>query len=165
MSTSTHTNSTHSRSTTSAKTGGQDKLAALDEQISDGVAALVDSEGVAGDAGHRREVPQLQREPAADRAEAPQASRVAGFRSWQSVGRQVRKGERGIAILAPCTYRPKTAEQAEPTAPADQEPAATCSGGAVPAAGGKQVRGFGWCTCSRFTRPRGRRCSRSPRLC
>ncbi len=43
-------------------------------------------------------------------AQAPQATRVAGFRTWQSVGRQVRKGERGIAILAPCTYRPKTAD-------------------------------------------------------
>jgi len=42
MSTSTHTN-TRTSSTTST-TGGQDKLAALHEQISDGVAALVDSQ-------------------------------------------------------------------------------------------------------------------------
>jgi len=75
-------------------------------------------------------------------AQAPQATRVAGFRTWQSVGRQVRKGERGIAILAPCTYRPKTADRAEPAGPAGQEPATTCSGGAAPDAGGKQVRGF-----------------------
>jgi len=34
-------------------------------------------------------------------AQAPQATRVAGFGTWQSLGRQVRKGERGIAILAP----------------------------------------------------------------
>ncbi|HET9733518.1 MAG TPA: ArdC-like ssDNA-binding domain-containing protein [Acidimicrobiales bacterium] len=34
----------------------------------------------------------------------PDASRVAGYRAWQSVGRQVRRGEHGIAILAPCTY-------------------------------------------------------------
>jgi len=74
--------------------------------------------------------------------QAPQATRVAGFRSWQSLGRQVRKGERGIAILAPCTYRPKTAEQAESAAPTGPEPATSCSGGAAPAAGGKQVRGF-----------------------
>ncbi len=75
-------------------------------------------------------------------AQAPQATRVAGFRSWQSLGRQVRKGERGIAILAPCTYRPKTADRAEPAAPTGQTPATTCSGGAAPDAGGKQVRGF-----------------------
>jgi len=68
---------------------------------------------------------------------------VAGFRTWQSLGRQVRKGERGIAILAPCTYRPTAAERAEPAAPAGQEPATTCSGGAAPQGDGKkQVRGF-----------------------
>jgi hypothetical protein len=38
----------------------------------------------------------------------PDATRVAGYRTWQRVGRQVRKGERGIAILAPCTYRAST---------------------------------------------------------
>ncbi len=75
-------------------------------------------------------------------AQAPQATRVAGFRSWQSLGRQVCKGERGIAILAPCTYRPTTADRAESTGPAGQEPATTSTGGAVPDAGGKQVRGF-----------------------
>src|SRR5438046_1515711 len=35
----------------------------------------------------------------------PDAQRVAGYRTWQSLGRQVRKGERGIAIIAPCPYR------------------------------------------------------------
>lgn len=34
----------------------------------------------------------------------PDATRVAGYRRWQSLGRQVRKGEKGIAILAPCVY-------------------------------------------------------------
>ena len=33
------------------------------------------------------------------------ATRVAGYRAWQALGRQVRKGERGIRILAPCRYR------------------------------------------------------------
>ncbi len=75
-------------------------------------------------------------------AQAPQATRVAGFRTWQSLGRQVRKGERGIAILAPCTYRPKTANQAEQAAPAGPEPATSCSGGGAADAGGRQVRGF-----------------------
>ncbi len=140
MSTSTHTSTS---STTSQTSRGQDKLAALHEQISDGVAALVESDGW-----------QAMLDTAAKfhsyslgnllliGAQAPQATRVAGFRTWQSVGRQVRKGERGIAILAPCTYRPKTADRAEPAGPAGQEPATTCSGGAAPDAGGKQVRGF-----------------------
>ena len=31
----------------------------------------------------------------------PNASYVAGFRTWQKLGRFVRKGEKGILILAP----------------------------------------------------------------
>jgi antirestriction protein ArdC len=31
----------------------------------------------------------------------PDATRVAGYNTWQSVGRQVRRGERGIRILVP----------------------------------------------------------------
>jgi antirestriction protein ArdC len=33
----------------------------------------------------------------------PDATRVAGFRTWQELGRQVRKGEHAIRILAPHT--------------------------------------------------------------
>src|SRR3954471_407767 len=35
----------------------------------------------------------------------PDATQVAGYRTWQSLGRQVRHGERGIAIIAPYTAR------------------------------------------------------------
>ena len=38
-------------------------------------------------------------------AQRPEATQVAGYRVWQSMGRQVRKGERGIEILAPVTHR------------------------------------------------------------
>jgi antirestriction protein ArdC len=34
--------------------------------------------------------------------QCPHATRVCGYRAWQRLGRQVRKGERGIQILAPC---------------------------------------------------------------
>jgi len=141
MSTSTHT------STTTSQTGGRDKLAALHEQISDGVAALVESQGWRAmlDTAAKFHSYSLGNLLLIG-AQAPQATRVAGFRTWQSVGRQVRKGERGIAILAPCTYRPKAADQAEtagPAGPAGHELATTCSGGVAPDAGGKQqVRGF-----------------------
>ncbi|MDQ6945667.1 MAG: ArdC family protein [Actinomycetota bacterium] len=37
---------------------------------------------------------------------------VAGYRRWQSLGRQVRKGEQGIAILAPCVYRKRPIDDA-----------------------------------------------------
>jgi len=32
----------------------------------------------------------------------PEATRVAGFKTWKDLGRWVKKGEKGIAILAPC---------------------------------------------------------------
>jgi len=35
----------------------------------------------------------------------PEASFVAGFRRWLELGRHVRKGEKGIGILAPLAYR------------------------------------------------------------
>jgi antirestriction protein ArdC len=35
----------------------------------------------------------------------PDATFVAGFRRWKQLGRNVRKGEKGIAILAPIAYR------------------------------------------------------------
>lgn len=35
----------------------------------------------------------------------PDATRVAGYKAWQKLGRYVRKGEKGIAILAPLTYK------------------------------------------------------------
>ena len=37
----------------------------------------------------------------------PEATHVAGFGTWLKLGRTVRKGERGIAILAPTTSRAK----------------------------------------------------------
>jgi antirestriction protein ArdC len=35
----------------------------------------------------------------------PDATQVAGFKSWQALGRQVRKGERAIRILAPMSVK------------------------------------------------------------
>ena len=42
-------------------------------------------------------------------SQAPQATQVAGFKSWQSVGRQVRKGERSIRIMAPMSVKERDA--------------------------------------------------------
>ena len=38
--------------------------------------------------------------------QCPNAARVAGYRTWQSFGRQVRQGEKGIVILAPMFRKP-----------------------------------------------------------
>jgi hypothetical protein len=46
----------------------------------------------------------------------PDATRVAGYTAWQRMGRQVRQGEHGITILAPCTShrcRPDGEEEEE----------------------------------------------------
>jgi len=86
------------------------------ETLTDGVAALIDSEQwaamLAAAAKFHSYSANIQ---LLILLQAPQATRVAGFRRWQSLGRQVRKGERGIAILAPCLYRPTK------TNPAGQE--------------------------------------------
>ena len=37
----------------------------------------------------------------------PDATLVAGFHKWKSMDRFVKKGEKGIAIFAPCRHRPK----------------------------------------------------------
>jgi antirestriction protein ArdC len=60
----------------------------------------------------------------------PDATRVAGIRTWNSLGRRVRKGEKGIAILAPCLYRAKP-EPADAGAVRDPE-----------AQTARQLRGF-----------------------
>ena len=41
-------------------------------------------------------------------SQRPTATRVAGFHTWRQLGRQVRKGERGIRILAPIVRRRAT---------------------------------------------------------
>ena len=38
-------------------------------------------------------------------AQCPQATAVAGYRAWQALGRQVRKGEKAIKVLGPVTRK------------------------------------------------------------
>lgn len=49
--------------------------------------------------------------------QCPHATQVAGYRAWRRLGHQIRKGERGIAILAPCrkvtSVETEDAEEAE----------------------------------------------------
>ncbi len=46
----------------------------------------------------------------------PGSTRVAGFRTWQKLGRQVRKGEHGIAIMAPIRRRRSPRSETNATA-------------------------------------------------
>ncbi|MHB8449194.1 MAG: ArdC-like ssDNA-binding domain-containing protein [Mycobacteriales bacterium] len=51
-------------------------------------------------------------------AQRPAATQVAGYRTWQSLGRQVGRGERGIAILAPVSYPRQSEDRERPGAEA-----------------------------------------------
>ena len=45
----------------------------------------------------------------------PDATRVAGFRQWEQLGRHVRKGERAIRIMAPVTVKERDRETGDAT--------------------------------------------------
>jgi hypothetical protein len=45
------------------------------------------------------------------RAQRPDATRVAGYRKWLELGRQVKKGEQGIKILVPFKHKATVAEE------------------------------------------------------
>lgn len=60
----------------------------------------------------------------------PGATRVAGFRTWQKLGRRVRKGELGIAILPPIARRRKPRTEAkERTGPDERNERASSDAG------------------------------------
>ena len=44
-------------------------------------------------------------------SQRPDATRVAGYKTWQALGRQVKKGERAIYIFAPRPYRVTTEDE------------------------------------------------------
>jgi antirestriction protein ArdC len=50
----------------------------------------------------------------------PDATHVAGYHTWRSLGRQVKEGEKGIAIIAPMRLGKKDGEQAQ-TAAKDED--------------------------------------------
>ena len=54
-------------------------------------------------------------------SQKPEATKVAGYKTWAQVGRQVRKGETGIAILAPVVRR-AAPEESEATKSAIAKP-------------------------------------------
>ena len=82
------------------------RLTELHEQVTAGVAALADSDAWRAMLNtarrfHRYSLGNLL----LIGAQRPEATQVAGFGTWKALGRQVRKGERGVSILAPCPIR------------------------------------------------------------
>lgn len=61
----------------------------------------------------------------------PDATLVAGFRRWQELGRQVRKGERGISTLAPCKHRVPSENGPSAASPDGKDTTGVGSGSAV----------------------------------
>jgi hypothetical protein len=84
----------------------EDRVAALIEELHDGVALLTTTDGWlrfldTAARFHRYSFWNT----VAILCQRPDATRVAGYQAWRRLDRQVRRGERGIRILAPCTYR------------------------------------------------------------
>jgi len=98
------------------------RLTELHEQVATGVAALVE-----GDAWQNmlNAAKRFHRYSLGNQllimVQRPDATQVAGFTTWKALGRQVRKGERGIGILAPCPIRPREDGTSAPMAGAPGE--------------------------------------------
>lgn len=115
-------------------TGGpstEEKLTALHAQLVDAVAELVHSDKWAQMlAVAARFTTYSPSNVLLIAAQRPDATRVAGIRTWNGLNRHVVKGEHGIAILAPCVYRSRDEvppeadgrETAAPARPGDDEP-------------------------------------------
>jgi DNA primase len=83
-------------------------------------------------------------------AQRPDATAVAGFTAWKALGRQVERGQKGIAILAPVIRRPAGPGGTSPddgtgtTPGADTEPAGVdASGSPAPRGTGPRARSAG----------------------
>ena len=61
----------------------------------------------------------------------PEATYVAGFQRWKDLGRFVKKGEKGIMILAPIVRRRKSADDSEAASDEEQEQRSVCGFRAV----------------------------------
>lgn len=90
------------------------------ERLASAVEALWTSEGWAQWVKTRRAFPTYSfNNQLLVALQAPEATRVTGFKKWQSLGRQVRKGEKAIKILAPRTFKTET-EQDDGTTKTDR---------------------------------------------
>ena len=126
-----------------------ERLAELHDRLIDAVAELTDS------AAWQRMLQTAATFPTYSPSnvllismQRPDATRVAGLRTWNRLGRNVVKGEHGIAILAPCTYPPGRERPAAATPGGPLEPAPAVTPVATEAQSepvpmpGRQLRGF-----------------------
>jgi antirestriction protein ArdC len=83
-----------------------DRLDALKGQLVEGVAQLVESDTWTDYLACRARFHDYSvRNCMLIFTQMPTATRCAGFKTWQTMGRQVRKGEHALWVLAPCPHR------------------------------------------------------------
>lgn len=83
-----------------------DKTEELLEQLHDGIETLTTTEAWTAWLDVARRLPSYSlNNLILIWTQMPEATQVAGYRAWKQLDRQVRKGERGLRILAPCTYK------------------------------------------------------------
>jgi DNA primase catalytic core len=100
---------------TAAAHARSERLEALHRQLADGVAAIRDGASWRAwlDVAARFHRYSFNNQVLIA-AQKPDATLVAGYRTWQGMGRQVRKGEQALWILAPVTSRRRAATDEPP---------------------------------------------------
>lgn len=84
----------------------QDKLKAALALLEQGIEGILDSEGFANYLRTMARFPTYSaKNVALIMAQRPEATQVAGYKAWQALGRQVRKGEKGLCIFVPHRVR------------------------------------------------------------
>jgi hypothetical protein len=90
------------------------RIGDLQRDIETGVADLVAGEGWQRWLAVAARFPKYSfRNQLLIRHQRPNARLVMGYRAWQAHGHQVRRGEQSISILAPCTYKTKSAAESD----------------------------------------------------
>ncbi len=99
---------------------GSDRISGILQQLEAGIEGILDDDGFA------RYLQVMARFPgysptnvALILIQQPEATRVAGYRMWQSLGRQVRKGETGIKIFVP--FRRRVTRATDPEEGSEEE--------------------------------------------
>ena len=89
-----------------AKERAQERMQQALTLLEEGIGSILDSESFAR---YLRAMSRFHHYSAHNvaliLAQRPEATRVAGYRAWQRLGRQVRKGEKGLVILVPLVKR------------------------------------------------------------
>lgn len=92
----------------------KEELAKLFQQIDDGVQAVFDSDHYKAYLKVMSKFTNYSFNNCILIAmQRPDASLVAGYGKWKSLGRQVNQGEKGIMILAPMPYKRKSDDPSE----------------------------------------------------